>query len=568
MIIYLRNIYYLSNINLLTYFGLVILFMFMTIIELIAITYLALIMKEISQGSLFVELPQYVPEIFFGGTQVKFTTMALCMIVLFLFKALLDLCSNFLIIKKTAKSQYDIKMKIFSKIGNQSLKKDTQSLSEKIISSQLLTSQFQNILNLLIRGAGDLIFAMAISVYLLTIINQSIMLLIVLSGIIIFIVVRFLNKIVRISGQNTNSSNIESTTHLEGYVRGIKEITVYRGQNYFIDLLDRCSLRFYYSIQKKQFIQILPKIFIEIIFIVFLTILIFMVVGNKNEESNENFFLIIVILLRLIPLIKQFINLLSQINFAKDSILRLIEILNPNHENIQEDTASFKHTTKQYNSEQTFQSLEGLNIKKAYSGKELFNNFNFDVRQGEIIGIIGPSGSGKTTLIDIICGFVSMDSGVLIHNGKEVSSRKLRHNLDSNIGYVSQHPVVFQGSILENIIFKNEIIDSDKEHLLSILEKLDFLKLFTSDDVCLSFKVSEMGNNLSGGMKQRIAIARALYFHRELVILDEPSSNLDTVSTNSLIKLLKSLTDCTFMIVTHDTSFNGLFDKIYRLDDK
>jgi len=448
------------------------------------------------------------------------------------------------------------------------LKKDTQSLSEKIISSQLLTSQFQNILNLLIRGAGDLIFAMAISVYLLTIINQSIMLLIVLSGIIIFIVVRFLNKIVRISGQNTNSSNIESTTHLEGYVRGIKEITVYRGQNYFIDLLDRCSLRFYYSIQKKQFIQILPKIFIEIIFIVFLTILIFMVVGNKNEESNENFFLIIVILLRLIPLIKQFINLLSQINFAKDSILRLIEILNPNHENIQEDTASFKHTTKQYNSEQTFQSLEGLNIKKAYSGKELFNNFNFDVRQGEIIGIIGPSGSGKTTLIDIICGFVSMDSGVLIHNGKEVSSRKLRHNLDSNIGYVSQHPVVFQGSILENIIFKNEIIDSDKEHLLSILEKLDFLKLFTSDDVCLSFKVSEMGNNLSGGMKQRIAIARALYFHRELVILDEPSSNLDTVSTNSLIKLLKSLTDCTFMIVTHDTSFNGLFDKIYRLDDK
>ena len=183
--------------------------------------------------------------------------------------------------------------------------------------------------------------------------------------------------------------------------------------------------------------------------------------------------------------------------------------------------------------------------------KALLHGFNMEIKPGEIIALVGPSGSGKTTILNLISKLLEPQQGKVLINNSDISNRS-EIWVRSNVSYVTQEPVLFQGTIEENLKYGNEGFDLSSENLDRVCELAnanEFIKAFPNG---YKTEVGERGMNLSGGQRQKIALARALIKDPKILILDESTSSLDHVSEIAIIKALQNVCkDRTCIIVTH-----------------
>lgn len=211
--------------------------------------------------------------------------------------------------------------------------------------------------------------------------------------------------------------------------------------------------------------------------------------------------------------------------------------------------------------------IELDNIYRSFGSLQVLKGISLTVDKGEIVSITGPSGAGKTTLLQIMGSLDKPDSGRVLYDGqditrmneKEISAFRNRH-----IGFVFQfHQLLPEFTALENITIPMLIAgNSWKQATARAKELLDLLGLADRAD----HKPSE----LSGGEKQRIAVARALANQPDVILADEPSGSLDTKNKEELHKLFFNLRDQlgqTFVIVTHDESLATMTDRAIRLLD-
>lgn len=194
----------------------------------------------------------------------------------------------------------------------------------------------------------------------------------------------------------------------------------------------------------------------------------------------------------------------------------------------------------------------------------ILDNFNIQIHAGEQFGIIGRSGSGKTTLISLILGLIKAKSGGVLIDGEEPATlydaRRLR------VGYVGPDPFLIQGTILENLTYG--MSHSPKfDTVEDILTKVDLAFLISDQGEGLNRRISENGEGLSAGQKQRICIARALLREPNLLILDEPTANLDS-STEELIAdtILRWKKNVTTIIISHHPGIFRHTDRIFDLE--
>jgi subfamily B ATP-binding cassette protein MsbA len=211
-------------------------------------------------------------------------------------------------------------------------------------------------------------------------------------------------------------------------------------------------------------------------------------------------------------------------------------------------------------------SLKFENVSFIYPGRKNFvlKDLNLEIRRGEIIAIVGQSGMGKSTLIDLIPGFQKASSGEIIIDGIDINKVEIR-SLRELIGIVSQDIILFNDTIKENIAFgkheasENEIIEAAKlsyahEFIEELPEKYDTV-------------IGERGLKLSGGQKQRIAIARAILKNPPILILDEATSSLDSVSEAVVQRALeKVMKGRTTIVIAHRLSTIKHADRIVILD--
>ena len=197
-------------------------------------------------------------------------------------------------------------------------------------------------------------------------------------------------------------------------------------------------------------------------------------------------------------------------------------------------------------------------------GKLVLRNINLKVKSGEKIAIIGPVGSGKSTLIKLIPRFYDVTEGRILIDGIDIRDVKLK-SLRRHIGIVSQEPFLFAGTIKDNIAFGNPNASmKDIVRVAKIAKIHDFIMSLPRkyDTV-----IGERGITLSGGQKQRIAIARALLTNPKILILDDPTSNLDAETEKRLVEDLREiLRDKTAFIITQRPSLLQLADRIVVLD--
>jgi lipoprotein-releasing system ATP-binding protein len=206
-------------------------------------------------------------------------------------------------------------------------------------------------------------------------------------------------------------------------------------------------------------------------------------------------------------------------------------------------------------------------ITKSFGTLQVLRGINLQIEKGEVVAIVGPSGAGKTTLLQIMGTLDKPDTGKVLIQGKDVfrlSGSKLSKFRNEHIGFVFQfHQLLPEFTALENIMIPALIGGAGKgEARKRALELLEFMKLTERAD----HKPSE----LSGGEKQRVAVARALVNKPDVVFADEPSGSLDTQNKEELHRLFFELRDKmgqTFVIVTHDESLAAMADRTIHICD-
>jgi len=198
------------------------------------------------------------------------------------------------------------------------------------------------------------------------------------------------------------------------------------------------------------------------------------------------------------------------------------------------------------------------NIKKIYNGKTVLNVKNLTIKENIITGILGPNGSGKTTMMKIIADLLEPESGRIIYNGQYFNKIK------DNLTYVSHNSYLFNDTVYENIAAPLKFREKENSYIEKRVKEL--IKMFKID-----YLKDKNTLNLSGGEKQKVSLARALSFNPEILIIDEPTANIDPNFIKLIESTLKSINEkykTTILIVTHNTAQSfRLCDEIVFMKD-
>ena len=212
-------------------------------------------------------------------------------------------------------------------------------------------------------------------------------------------------------------------------------------------------------------------------------------------------------------------------------------------------------------------NIEFKNVTFSYpnTDKATLNNVSFKIESGEKVAIIGKIGSGKTTIQKLIVSLYEAQEGSILIDDidiKQLDATELR----KNIAYVSQDALLFDGTVKENIVYRTPHIDDDK--IIKAAEISGVMSFINKHPKGFDMPVGERGSFLSGGQKQSIAIARSILLPYPMILLDEPTSSMDTSTENKFINNIKQYdTDKTLIIVTHKNSLLKLVDRIIVVED-
>lgn len=206
-------------------------------------------------------------------------------------------------------------------------------------------------------------------------------------------------------------------------------------------------------------------------------------------------------------------------------------------------------------------------VTKSFGALQVLKGIDLHIAPREVISIVGPSGAGKTTLLQIMGTLDKPDAGQVLINGVDVAAlkrNKLAEFRNMQIGFIFQfHQLLPEFTALENIMLPAFIAGkSEKEVRQRALELLDFMKIRE--------RAEHKPNELSGGEKQRVAVARALINNPAVILADEPSGSLDTKNKTELHQLFFDLRDQygqTFVIVTHDEELARITDRTIHMRD-
>jgi ABC-type multidrug transport system fused ATPase/permease subunit len=494
---------------------------------------------------------------------IEFKILILSLFILiFVIKNSFIIIFNFFFIKFLYKLNTSISNRLFYLCLRQDykffIKEGSNNFLQKVTSDVNNTNTF---LLSLINLITEIIFLFAVSIFLIFI-NYKIFLfcfVIFFSSIIIYYKI-FKKRIKAWSISYQESSGNINNLVTQG-INGIKDLIIYKLEDYFTNSFNNHSNISNKSKSKIDFLNNIQKYWLEtiIIFAMTIALIYFIIINFKIDTLIPVFGLFIFALFRLLSSFSRIVIHGQSIKFYYPSYKTIVSQFQLFNE-YGKDSFDLKfqfHNFIEFNKVSFFYNN---------TSKEVLNDISIKIRKGECIGILGNNASGKSTLLNLISGLIEPSAGEIMVDGKYnlYLNRKLWRN---KISYVQQDIFLLNSSIKNNICLVDESgIDNLKFN--KILNDLKLVSFFSKFPNGVNTHIINNGTNLSGGQKQIISLARALYKDSEVIILDEPSSAFDSMNSEILKKnilLLKKIK--TIFFVTHDkTFFSDCFDKIIKLD--
>jgi len=216
-----------------------------------------------------------------------------------------------------------------------------------------------------------------------------------------------------------------------------------------------------------------------------------------------------------------------------------------------------------------FSSLKLENISFKYPGtnKNIFENTNFRIQKNQCIGIVGESGSGKTTLVDILLGLLKPQKGKVFINNKESFNTSI--DWENMIAYLPQDDLILDQDIKTNVSLDLKSSKQNLKKIESAIQKSNLIEFIQELPDGINTKIGKNGIRLSGGQNKRIALARTFYHDKQVLVMDEATSSLDSKTAKNILEQINYLKkDKTIILITHQTENLKYCDIIYRIKEK
>ncbi|MBP9877564.1 MAG: ABC transporter ATP-binding protein [Alphaproteobacteria bacterium] len=353
-------------------------------------------------------------------------------------------------------------------------------------------------------------------------------------------------------------ANVKSYQHLLQFFHSFKEIALLGKREYFIKNFQLHNNEATYAEAIRTAVKGSPRLFIETLFVgLFMIAIGFMAI--KSQNPTELLGVLggyLYVGFRIMPGLNRIIQQINMFKGAIPSINRIHHEYNLSEENERYLNLPNFHFEKSID-------LKNLSFQYLNTRKSALTNINLTIKKGECIGIAGETGSGKSTLVDMILGLLKPTEGEILIDSLYPANSLQWHQ---KIGYVPQSLNLIDDTIAANIAFGVEPKDHNVEQLHKVIEAAQLSKLLAQLPEGVNTIVGERGVRLSGGEKQRIAIARALYINPEVLIFDEATSALDNETEAKLMETIYSVSkNRTVIMIAHRLSTLEKCDRIVQM---
>ena len=495
-----------------------------------------------------------------------FILIGIFIVIVFLFKTLLFLYISKKILGYTWEVQIYIRKKLIYKYQNLKYeifqKKNSAELVTKLL--RLIGLFNGRVVQHLLKVASELIILSGI--FLLLLFTNYKILIILISVCLTLGITYYLlfNKKLNEYGKKANISYKNSLKYLNEIFSAFKELRILSKENYFRKLFIKESKDFAdYSI-KESLIIISPRLIIEFVIIVMVISASIIFVYFQNSFFSTNDLMIYAIsALRVIPSLNTLVSSISHIRYGKPTVDDLkIEFMNYERDiQINYKKGQFINGEEIPNKINTF---EFRNINFSYENQNtVFKDSNLYFEKGKLYGISGSSGAGKSTLVNILLGLYKCKNGEIYIDNKKIINNELPKDL---FFYVPQDFHIFDESLEFNISLSDEVNKDLIKHSIKSAQLENLIKSLPQKTQSM---IGEKGTNISGGERQRVALARSFYFNREILIFDESTNGLDQNTEIEIFETLKQISNQKIiLVISHKIDILKKYcNEIYKIEN-
>jgi ATP-binding cassette, subfamily B, bacterial PglK len=384
----------------------------------------------------------------------------------------------------------------------------------------------------------------------------------VVLGVTSVLVMRFVRSRLRRYGKLAEKTTQTSLATIQQSFNESRSIRILGREAYFADAFKTDRLEFAESRLALAVLSRLPRVAIETLIFLLLVAFLSVITATDAVGSIGVFGLFGYGALRIMPGLNSIVSGLNLIRYGQASTENVLGDL---REEPQSQLGNADTSTRKERLPWSTLTFESVTFSYDEAAPPALEDVDLEIRRNEVLGLVGQTGSGKSTLIDLVLGLLDPDEGHVRVDGRDISN--VLGGWQANLGLVPQDIYLLDESILKNVAFgiADDEIDVDRvTECLRVAQLSDFVAASTNG---LDTRIGERGTSVSGGERQRIAIARALYSSPSLLILDEGTSAIDTVTELNLVAELKqSAAIDTLIVVSHRLSSLRICDSIAIID--
>lgn len=495
--------------------------------------------------------------------------IAVLLCVIYVLKNLLTLLLSNRQYKFTAYGQRDLKNRIMRCYLAQDYAFHQENNSADLIRNITSDTQmfYETVLNM-IQVATECCVSLVLVVYLLikdVVITLGVSL--SMGALVFFFLKRFKNLLTDLGNQRRDTTAVMMKCMQQGF-GGIKEIKVSNKEDVFCQDFEKSNHMNAEATQRNQFLNVVPKPIMEVICISSLMLVIAFKVasGVYTENFVATLSVFAVAAFRLLPSVNRIASYMGTVihqGVSVDAVYKELGHIRELERNI-ERLESSKKESMPFEREIL---LENITFQYPNTEDPVLKHVGLTISKNESVAFIGPSGAGKTTLVDLILGVLKPTEGHIQVDGLYLEGREREWH--EQIGYIPQTIYMLDDTIRNNVRFEMSEDKEDDERIWAALEEAQLKEFVEGLEHGLDTVIGEAGTRISGGQRQRLGIARALYRNPSLLILDEATSALDSDTESAVMESIDHLKGkLTLLIIAHRLSTIENCDVVYEVRDK